>query len=306
MYLIFTNDLDHPTNQALKWFQYFNKKALCVKNEEKLNVYFSDFLNPEFRFKNHSFSFKDIKGVWFRRSTIKIQYDFLEKDIEPNMVIYHQKFREEIEDYLNYLFYNCIKSIGNPDLINVNKLKVLLIAQEVGLKIPHTLLADSDKKESLQGKNMITKLLIPLPRVIKEEILNPLTYPLKEDVTEDFTLSLFQERIEKRFEVRVFYLKGKFYAKAIFSQKDSQTIEDYRNYNITHPNRIVPFQLPVEIERKTDLLMRKIGLDTGSLDFIVDKKNQFVFLEVNPVGQFGDHYYQVNEPLEKEVVKSLL
>src|SRR5699024_11613139 len=112
--------------------------------------------------------------------------------------------------------------------------------------------------------------------------------------------------IEKQFEVRVFYLKGECFSKAIFSQNDQQTAEDYRNYNIEKPNRIIPFQLPVKIIKKTKKLMDEVGLDTGSLYFIVTKNNQYIFLEINPIGQFADFYYQCNCPLEKQVVKELL
>ena len=43
-----------------------------------------------------------------------------------------------------------------------------------------------------------------------------------------FYPSLIQEEIEKVYEVRVFYLKGKCYAMAIFSQKNEKTQLDYR------------------------------------------------------------------------------
>jgi D-alanine-D-alanine ligase-like ATP-grasp enzyme len=74
---------------------------------------------------------------------------------------------------------------------------------------------------------------------------------------------------------------------AIFSQNDEQTKIDFRKYNHLKPNRNVPFMLPPEIEKKLIQLSKKIGVNCGSIDMIVTSNNDFVFLEINPIGQFG-------------------
>ena len=56
-----------------------------------------------------------------------------------------------------------------------------------------------------------------------------------------FAPSLFQSKIEKKYEIRSFYLKGKFYSMAIFSQNDTQTEIDFRRYNDFVPNRTIPY-----------------------------------------------------------------
>ena len=62
---------------------------------------------------------------------------------------------------------------------------------------------------------------------------------------------------------------------------------DYRNYNYTKPNRQVVFKLPIDLERKIFKLLKELKLTSGSIDFIYSKSNNFIFLEVNPIGQFG-------------------
>lgn len=118
--------------------------------------------------------------------------------------------------------------------------------------------------------------------------------------TTNFFPSLVQNYIEKKYELRIFYLNGEFYSMAIFSQKDNQTIIDFRNYNKTKPNRTVPYKIPDCQAIKLDLLMKKLEINCGSIDMIVTNDNEYVFLEVNPVGQFGMVSYPCNYNLEKK------
>ena len=312
MYLIFTEPLDYPTNFALKWFSYYRKDVLCINKDTALKVKIDDLNNPTFIFGNKKIKLCEIEGVWFRRSTLKIQYQaFYKSDlIDRNLKIYHQKVKEEVEEYLNYLLFKKLNSIGNPLCINVNKLTILSMAEEVGLLTPKTFMASSDEIEILKkfDNEIITKLVFPLPPMIEGKQLRSLTtrFNINEFIDTDFALSLFQKRIDKNFEIRIFYLKGTLFAKAIFSQNDPTTVEDYRNYNHEKPNRVVPFEVPEKICKKLKKLMQRAGLDTGSIDMIVDQDNNFLFLEVNPVGQFSEFYFQCNYPLEREIVKELI
>jgi D-alanine-D-alanine ligase-like ATP-grasp enzyme len=52
--------------------------------------------------------------------------------------------------------------------------------------------------------------------------------------------------------------------------------------------------------------MAELNLDTGSIDMILDRKNEYVFLEVNPTGQFGWLSKSCNYYIEKEVAKHML
>jgi len=123
---------------------------------------------------------------------------------------------------------------------------------------------------------------------------------------EQFSPSFFQECIDKKFEVRVFFLEDKCYAMAIFSQADEQTKIDFRKYNEQKPNRFVPFILPDEVDEKIKKLFRTLNLNTGSADLIIDKQDNYFFLEINPVGQFGMVSQPCNYFLEKKVALKLM
>jgi glutathione synthase/RimK-type ligase-like ATP-grasp enzyme len=124
-------------------------------------------------------------------------------------------------------------------------------------------------------------------------------------MSDNFFPSLLQHSIPKLYELRIFYLGGDFYSMAIFSQEDEQTKTDFRNYNYQKPNRTVPYKLPQEIEDKLDKFMKEMDLDTGSIDMIVTPRYEYVFLEVNPVGQYEMTSIPCNYYLNEKIAKYL-
>ncbi len=187
-------------------------------------------------------------------------------------------------------------------------------AKDEGINIPATIISNN-KNDLLKFKEEHTKIITkPLGEVITFETSNELFFTrtvliddgkLKE-IDDYFFPSLFQEYIEKEIEIRSFYLEGNFYSMAIFSQLDTKTEVDFRNYNDGNPNRTVPINLPDSLKCKLTVLMEKLNLNTGSLDLILTPKGEFYFLEVNPVGQFGMTSYPCNYYLEKRIAESLI
>ena len=51
--------------------------------------------------------------------------------------------------------------------------------------------------------------------------------------------------------------------------------------------------------------MKLLKLNTGSIDMIVDHNNNYIFLEVNPVGQFVAYGEFCNYYLDREMAKIL-
>ena len=112
--------------------------------------------------------------------------------------------------------------------------------------------------------------------------------------------------IKKDYEVRVFYLLGKLYSMAIFSQNDDQTKVDFRKYNSEKSNRNIPYKLPNEIEEKICKLMEHLNLNCASLDLIKDVNSEYILLEINVTGQFGMVDFPCNYGLHKKVAETLI
>jgi glutathione synthase/RimK-type ligase-like ATP-grasp enzyme len=122
----------------------------------------------------------------------------------------------------------------------------------------------------------------------------------------NFAPTMFQEYIKKDFEVRVFFFLDRIYSMAIFSQLDKKTSIDFRNYNRKKPNRFVPFILESEILSKIKKFIEVKGIRSGSIDLIFSKKQEYIFLELNPQGQFNWLSEYCNYHIEKEIAEMLI
>lgn len=209
---------------------------------------------------------------------------------------------------------NCLGSIQKE--FEHNKLVHLDMAKESNLVTPLTRIVYSSNdlrriSKEFPDKSFITKAIGDVVQLNydKKDIYGGSTNFVDFSKSESYNFnfaSLIQEYIEKKFEVRAFYLRGEFYSMAIFSQNDSKTQLDFRNYNNERPNRMVPFALPSKTKGKLRDFMKTASLDTGSIDLIFSKSNEFIFLEVNPLGQFRWLSHKCNYHLEKLIAKELL
>ncbi|HJZ79636.1 MAG TPA: hypothetical protein VKD91_04800, partial [Pyrinomonadaceae bacterium] len=196
----------------------------------------------------------------------------------------------------------------------VNKLRTLRLAAEVGLDIPETLVTTSVKDArqfAARHGEVITK---PISEVLMcnfdEKLYTSYTSSppreFLENVWQGAFPSLFQEKLRKKYEIRIFYLDGKLYSMAMFTQDNVMTQTDFRKYSYDRPARTVPYQLQPQVEDKLRSLMKSLGLDTGSIDMVRTVDGRDVFLEVNPVGQFGMVSEPCNYFLEEKVARSLV
>lgn len=96
---------------------------------------------------------------------------------------------------------------------------------------------------------------------------------------------LFQEYIEKNYEIRIIATEFDQVGIAIHSQKSEVSKIDFRKYdfdNVTY-NHI---ELPNEIKQFCLKMIKHYGLHFGVFDFIFSINKEFVFLELNPNGQW--------------------
>lgn len=256
------------------------------------------------------------KSLWYRRGNFVLSQHWNDLSY-PKLKEYITDEEEQVNHFL-HLYATKLSGYMNEFVYN-NKLNNLFIAQKVGLAIPNTLV--TTKKEDLlafytkHNEQIINKPIHHghLSLIDKEDNVKYSsrgTYILEKEkidnLEDSFGLSLFQGLVEKETELRVFQLEDKLYTMAIFSQNDEQTKVDFRNYNHETPNRNVPFQLPMKIEKKILKLTKTLGFDTCSMDIILDKNGNYVFLEINPNGQFGWVSKHCNYYLEEKIAESCL
>lgn len=265
---------------------------------------------------------QEVGAVWFRRWLYERRHetaDLLAAPGADDHTLHHQLRRHltlesrRLSD-LVFSSFEHLPWLSHPRRSNLNKLDVLRRAAREGIATPATLV--TTEREALrrfcaEHGIVITKPIGEVDAFIEGEVSHFLfTTPLGPAeiaaLPERFAPSLFQERIEKAWELRVFYLDGEFHAMAIFSQNDPRTRADFRHYNRERPNRNVPYRLRPELAERLLRLMRGLELETGSIDLLVTPDGREVFLEVNPVGQLGMVSHPCNYHLERKIAQLLL
>jgi ATP-GRASP peptide maturase of grasp-with-spasm system len=259
---------------------------------------------------------RDVRAVWLRRG-----YSY--RDMNAAELVGEPRLGYDVQRHLTgelraatqslYTLLSGARWLTPPGTESVNKLRALTAAAQAGLEIPATLVTTSRAElQAFHGAcgRIITKSIGDAEAFEKDGWFYAMyTAELGRDEIDalpEFFFSLVQERLEKTYELRVFYLAGRCWAMAIFSQSDAQTATDFRRYNRRRPNRYVPYRLPAAVEEAVCRFMRAMGMDTGSLDLIRTPDGRHVFLEVNPAGQFGMTSQPCNYHLEKEVAEHLM
>lgn len=326
MILIKSKAYERTTDQVIDWLDYLKADFLRINDDNPI-VAIEMSLCPEsngapdflLNFKNgQTLDTRNVDSFWARRGRFKLDWDskaFEEllsgiDTVRDSLDKEIQKEWETLETYLMNTLATEKRGLSNPPKEEFNKLEVLSLAAKAGLKIPPTFIANQKKSFKNFPKGLITKAMSEAVSMkLDGDEFYALTTCISEDkldqLDDQFFPSYFQSGIVKDYELRVFYLDGELYSMAIFSQLDEQTSDDFRAYNWEKPNRNVPYQLPEDIAIKLVQLMKKLNLNTGSIDLIVDKKGEYYFLEVNPVGQFGMVSYPCNYNLERKVAEYL-
>ncbi len=315
-------DFELTTNEVCDWLNHFGIPYVRL-NVDKVTD--SQYYETLIDFENNSIEIfdkinkqhidlKNIKIVWCRRF-IDNAFDKIiaaESLIDYNVVQFAKFQSAEKNQFLKILydFYPEWLWVDNYKDTNVDKAKVLRLAKESGLDIPKTYIANS-KTQLLNIMKKSAKLITkPLYEGIgfftENGVYITHTQKVNNPKYSQFLPSLFQEEIEKNYEIRVFYLDEKLYSMAIFSGSNQKTKTDFRNYDLINPNRYIPYVLPKHIKIKLINLMNMLKLSTGSIDMIKDYSGKHIFLEVNPIGQFGMVSKPCNYNLEKQVAQMLI
>lgn len=287
MILIITEEADLSTSLVIDWLLFFKIKFIRINENDELKVVFNEG-NIKIVTNNCSFYISELKGVWYRRGFLNLKI----KSVDKGTI---DEFRKnEFIKLKEFIYYKLSKIPHINKFFNsdVNKLIVNDIAKSLGILVPFERILNNkiDLERINDIDDYITKSITgSLIFDYKDFYLVGYTSKInkKDKLPNVFFPSLIQKYIPKKYELRIFFLHGEFYVMAIFSQKDEKTKIDFRNYNKVKPNRNVPFKLPMEVEKKLTELMNKLDLNCGSIDMICTPKNEFVFLEVNPIGQYG-------------------
>ncbi len=236
----------------------------------------------------------EISSVWLRR-TAKIN---LNPALHPDDIdVAKSQFQR---------FSECVWGAIAPDArwvnpwdrfdVTENKAMQLQKARSCGFSVPDTLISNDpsqirDFAKLHHKRGIIYKSFTPIG--FKEEggdYLSVSTTRLSKDhLTDVFALQncpgIYQPYIEKSFELRVTVFGHHCITAKIDSQNMPGGETDWRIAKLEHQTA-EPFVLPKDIAEICSSLLMSMGLAYGAIDLIVTPEGEYIFLEINPHGQF--------------------
>jgi hypothetical protein len=310
MILILSEERDVSTDNVCKWLNYQNKKFVRINiedhNRDFERLLFEKGVILSDKKKKGSDIFGNWDSIWCRRGTLPLLHISEPKSSYINEKSFNDFLKKEYQIFTDFLYSKIShsKHFNLPNLYNVNKIKVLEEALKVGLNIPNTIITNN-RKSIVNSKfkfPLICKPISDLAEIdINHEKYNKILFKLNRinsfnEIPVEFEFTLFQELISKKYDLRIFFIENNFISCAILN-----TALDSRNIAY----RVVPFNLPIELKRKLQKLNKKIKLNSGSIDMVVSKDNIFIFLEINPVGQFEFYNNKLDLGISKLISEKL-
>lgn len=258
------------------------------------------------------FELADITTVWFRRLfPAKIATDITPEDREFALAE-SEHFLQSAWRFLRHCY--CVNP-RSDSAIAASKPYQLSVAQSIGFEIPRTLVTNETKvvlsffDSCLQG--MIYKPLTSYARNLDAPLtggapLTVLTSRISKSTLEE-RLSLiavapciFQEYVPKDVELRITVVGRELFCAAIHSQKSEKSKHDWRRYDLEN-TPYTTYELPDALCELILKFMDEMGLEYGCLDFILTPDGRYVFLEVNPGGQWLWVEYLTGLPITQSI-----
>lgn len=195
-----------------------------------------------------------------------------------------------------------------------SKEEQLRMAVKHGLPIPATCISNSPEqvKEFVeQQRPVVAKMQssFAIYRGEKEHVVftNEITDAHLQELNNlQYCPMTFQQKLEKKLELRVTVVGREIFAFSIDSQKMANAKVDWRKEGAAMVEDWKPFQLPQEIKDKLLSFMADYKLNYGAIDLILTPDDQYYFLEINSAGEYFWLDMLCNYEISKQIAAVLL
>lgn len=259
-----------------------------------------------------SLDLSEVSAVWYRRIAIGGRIPTTMDPQLRNASV--QESRTTIQGMIASLkafHLDPLPSIRHAE----NKQLQLQVARELGLDTPRTLITNNPQavREFAQQceSGLIAKMLSSFAIYEQGQEKVVFTNPVALEELDNldglrFCPMTFQEKIPKALELRTTIVGKHVFTASIDSQSSEPARYDWRRQGVAFLKDWKPYTLPQDIEEKLLELMAYFGLTYGALDLILTPDGQYIFLEVNPVGEFFWLELCPGLPISKAIADILL
>lgn len=233
-----------------------------------------------------------VKAIWNRRPEAPTPHpEFTDK---PTRQFLSDECGGFIQDAFAAL--KCLWFPAPPNILHRANLKglQLKLAGEIGFDIPPTLITNSTEdfiEFYNQNKGqIISKVAGPKQlRHLSDDFGRFTELVSFQDLAHAHALQycpiIFQAYVPKLVELRITVVGKTVLAAEIHSQKSNHARHDWRRHDFSS-TQYWPHELPQEIAEKCVSLTEKLGLNYGAIDMILTPEKKYIFVEINPNGQY--------------------
>lgn len=297
--LIISSDYDKTVEYIYNKFK--ENISFYIFNINKFYDYEVEIDNSGWRITNKdgvSIKNTEVYSIYYRkpRTPILDEYNEIDKIIIQNDII--TIIHGIVNDFEG-------RVITKPKILKVveNKVYQLLYARKNKIRIPNSLIGNSSHKlkENENGGQSIIKPITKGRIEYKDEVVLFQTELFNDwDANIIDTPIYIQEYIEKNFEVRVTVVENEIFAVRIDTKNKIDWRKDYENHKYTI------IDIPIEIKEFILKCMNDFEISFGAFDFIVNQKDEWIFLEVNPNGQWLWLENELNLKISDKIISMLI
>ena len=305
--LVVTNEDDPHADAVIDLLgkNVFRLNSEQILGEFQTNILLSDSSQTSFvSGYGRKLCFDDISSVYYRRpekpKDEQNPFDKVRVD-EAWGALYHSLYGL---DHLPWM--------GHPlmDKRNSSRLLQLKTANEVGFKIPETIISRDIKeiKKFVKKCEKVAVKPIHVRGLTKNkkwtpyftEVIDRNSFKGIDDKVLGSTYNYIQKYIPKKREWRVTVVDNSIFPCVLESQDSDGAKEDWRKINyqlIKHYHEELPSQINKFILR----YMKKLKMPFGAMDLIETPDGQWYFLECNPNGQWLWIQNLTNQPISNAI-----
>ena len=239
-----------------------------------------------------SVSKNQVCSVYYRKPVLPVLTDYKQE--------YHLTIQRDIISVINGIADSFDRKVLTKPYIlrkTENKIFQLLTAKSCGLVIPSSYIGNAENTIEFANKAFIIKP-ISTARIQKGEEWEAYYTECYTEPVEDIsnTPVYLQQYIPKKYEVRLTIVDSNAFPVQIDCRDKTNWRRDYLNH------KYCIIDCPDIVLKACQRLLNKYQLIFGAFDFIVTPDNEWVFLEVNPNGQ----WLWLEQALDLSISKSII
>jgi glutathione synthase/RimK-type ligase-like ATP-grasp enzyme len=255
---------------------------------------------------NTTLSINDIRLVWLRHFDLDAFQQMSDDPIDLKLV------RTEWDTFVNSLseIITC-EWINEPSRVaKLNKISQLRLAHEVGFSFPKTIISNDPnyvnafrmQHESIICKSLKHHYVESTPGVLHEVYAYRLRSIDHELSSIQYAPSIFQEYIDSSMEIRVTVVGDKVFSASLVN---TRPFDDWHRMGM-QTVELRPHHLPDEVKKQCITFLKLSQLTYGAFDFLLKSTGEYVFLELNPVGDWHWVQLQTGLPIAQAVLRQIM